>query len=82
MSVSVLSGKDLNLDALLQTCKDSHASLNNNTLFWGITFTTSTEPYIKRKWEDRGIYCLEIANYETVLPDFLFKICPKASKLH
>jgi hypothetical protein len=76
-----LSGNDHNLNSLLMTCKPQHASLNENTLYWGVSFTTSTESIVTTFWEDRDIYCKTISDYDKDLPDFLFKICQQAASL-
>ena len=73
-----LSGDDLNLDSILLTCKQNHAGLESRTAFWGISFTTSPETFVKERWEARGVYCKRIDTYD-VIPDFLFKICQLAT---
>jgi hypothetical protein len=76
-----LSGNDHNLNSLLTTCKPQHASINENTLYWGVTFTTSNESIDINFWENRGVYCKTISSYVTDLPGFLFKICQQAARL-
>lgn len=74
-----ISGKDDNLDSMLRTCKKEHASLDENTLFWGITFTTEKEDFIQKRWEKRGIFCWVISDYKEV-PQILFRICQTAAR--
>jgi hypothetical protein len=75
-----LSGTDDNLISLLQTCKPQHASRNENTAFWGITFTTSTDKAQATLWEQRGVYSKTISSYQTELPKILFEICQEAAR--
>ncbi len=75
-----LSGTDDNLISLLQTCKPQHASRNENTHFWGITFTTSKSAPQAKLWEQRGVYSRTISNYTTELPQILFEICQEAAR--
>jgi hypothetical protein len=76
-----LSGNDHNLNSLLTTCQPQHASFNENTLYWGVSFTTSSESIIINFWENRGVYCKTIGSYGADLPRFLFKICQQAASL-
>jgi hypothetical protein len=76
-----LSGTDDNLVSLLQTCKSQHASRKENTLFWGITFTTSKNAAQATLWEEKGVYSKTVSNYHTELPEILFGICQEAARL-
>jgi hypothetical protein len=75
-----LSGTDDNLISLLQTCRPQHASRNENTRFWGITFTTSKNNAQATLWEERGVYSKSISSYKTELPQILFEICQEAAR--
>ena len=74
-----LSGEDANLDSLLCACGPQHAAIKENTVFWGVRFTTSRSRAEQRSWERRGVYCKRVANYESGLPEFLFAICQRAA---
>ena len=75
-----LSGTDDNLDNLLYRAQKSHAYSTDNTACWGLTFKTAGEQHLCSFWEERGIFCQEISDYNSDLPDFLFKICQEAGK--
>lgn len=74
-----LSRKDANFKSLLFDAKDIHASSNENTLFWGITFSTETDEMQRALWQERGVFYKKINDYDLDLPVFLFKICQIAS---
>lgn len=76
-----LSGDDQNLDSLLTAARENHAYHLDNTAFWGVRFTTDQDPGTSLRWEDRGIFTKVVANYETELPNFLFRICQEAAAL-
>jgi SIR2-like protein len=76
-----LSGADDNLVSLLQTCKPQHASRKENTLFWGVTFTTSMNKAQADLWEEKGIYSRTVSNFSSELPELLFGICQEAANL-
>lgn len=75
-----LSGDDLNLDSMLLASRDSHAGVDSKTFFWGLAFTTAKDTYTRDKWEERGIYCKPVADYDVEIPNLLFKICQLAAK--
>lgn len=73
-----LSGDDNNLLSMLIDSYSRHASLANNTVFWGITFTTrATDP--GNIWEPNGVFRKKIKNYENDLPRILFAVCRQAA---
>lgn len=74
-----LSGDDPNLDSLLCSCKPQHASRGENTLFWGVRLSTSTDEIEANIWENRGIFCKIVSNYEQELPEIIFNICQRAA---
>jgi hypothetical protein len=76
-----LSGNDDNLDSLLVSCKDQHISKNESTLYWGVSFVKQGDIDTKSLWESRGIFCLEVSDYNQDISDFLFGICQNAAKL-
>jgi NAD-dependent SIR2 family protein deacetylase len=69
-----LSGNDDNLDLLLSECKSSHASLQEQTAFWGVTYITSKQEVDHLFWKRRGIYPVVVDNYDRALPEALFRI--------
>lgn len=76
-----LSGDDLNLDSLLSATKENHAYHLDKTAFWGVRFTTDPDPGTSLRWEARGIFTKVVLNYETDLPNYLFRICQEAAAL-
>ena len=73
-----LSGDDANLDSLLVDVRDSHASLRENTAYWGVTFKKSpaqADPH----WEPRGVFVKAVKDYDSDLPRILFAICQEAA---
>ena len=76
-----LSGKDDNLDSMMMESREQHASRDENTLYWGITFSTSDDDCARRIWQERGVYYCKIEDYENDLPGFLFSICQNAATL-
>jgi len=76
-----LGGTDCNLDSLLLKSKEGHASLNEQTAFWGVTFTTDPSPDAVAIWEDRGVYGHRISDFTIDLPNFLFDVVQKAAEL-
>jgi hypothetical protein len=74
-----LSGADNNLDSMLKECREQHASRDENTAYWGVTFSIDNHPVDSSIWEDRGVFYNRIADYDHDLPDFLFAICQKAA---
>lgn len=76
-----LSGTDSNLDSMLNECRDQRASRDENTKYWGATFSTADDPVASGIWQDRGVFYNRIADYDRDLPDFLFKICQKAASI-
>lgn len=73
-----LSGTDDNLDSFLQTAKKEHASLGNQSAFWGVTIGVLKEESERRAWQDNGVFYYEVADYNNALPDILFRICQLA----
>ena len=76
-----LSGADDNLDSLMTECREQHASLDENTAYWGITFSASDDDVARRLWQARGVFYNKIADYAQDLPDKLFAICQKAAQM-
>ncbi len=76
-----LSGRDDNLDSMMNECKEQHASRDENTAYWGITFSTQDNQVARTIWQDRGVFYQQIADYDHDLPGFLFSICQKAAKI-
>ena len=74
-----LSGKDDNLDSMLNECRDQHASRGESSAYWGITFSTADDDVARRIWQSRGVFYNKITDYTQDLPDFLFAICQKAA---
>ena len=75
-----LSGRDMNLDSLLYSVKDHHASLDQNTAYWGVTFSTAGDAVARTRWQERGIFYHQIKNYDDDLPGFLFGVCQEAAR--
>jgi len=76
-----LSGRDDNLDSMLNECRDQHACRDNNTAYWGVTFSTASDDVARKIWQARGVYYSKIADYEQDLPTFLFAICQHAASI-
>ncbi len=76
-----ISGRDMNLDSILETCRAQHVSRQENKPFWGITFSDSNDEVSRIKWESRGVFQVHVSNYETDIPDFLFGICQAAAEI-
>ena len=74
-----LSGDDDNLDSLLERCGKQHASRLDNSLFWGVAFSTTDKN--ARFWKRRGIFLKRVADYDQALAQFLFKICQGAAEI-
>jgi hypothetical protein len=74
-----LSGNDNNLHSMLVTCKDSHASREENSLFWGITFNTKDDEVLASSWNEVGVFYRRVTDYEHALPDILFRVCQGAA---
>jgi hypothetical protein len=70
-----LSGEDPHLSSLLLQVKSEHASLNNGTLFWAVTFTE--DKATEKSWQDRGVYALLIKDHSEI-PKRLFEITEAA----
>jgi hypothetical protein len=73
-----LSCDDPNLSALLVRVKGEHASLANNTIFWGVVFTAGEKT--RQRWTDRGIYPVILRDYDE-LPQRLFDVTRAAVAL-
>lgn len=76
-----ISGSDENLDSMLVTAKEEHASRAEGTPFWGVTFSKSGTKTDMERWEERGIFFQVVKDYSIDLPNFLFRICQKAARL-
>jgi len=76
-----LSGKDNNLDSILKECRDQHASRDQNTAYWGATFSVDDDVVARTIWQQRGVFYNKIASYDNDLPDFMFAICQKAASI-
>lgn len=76
-----LSGRDINLDSMLASTKDEHASGAENTAYWGVTFTTDTDAVTAGQWEARGVFTKVVGDYDRALPEFLFRICQDAASI-
>jgi hypothetical protein len=74
-----LSGDDFNLDSLISHFSSDHIAKISGCPFWGVTFTKNTNDPSNKIWKKRGVYPVEITDYENDLPDFLFKICQGAA---
>ena len=74
-----LSGNDDNLDSLLMACKQTHASVEEGSPYWGIAFTTSNDEPTTMFWKSRGVFLKQISDYDHELPQFLFQICQIAA---
>lgn len=74
-----LSGRDVNLDSLLHAVRDKHASRDDNTAFWGVSFSAGDEKVDRTIWEERGVFVHQLRSYED-LGKFLFGICQEAAK--
>ena len=77
-----LSGSDQNLDTLLNAVSDTHASREERTRYWGVTFSTDVrnEP-LRQQWQARNVFFKGVSDYDTDLPRFLFGICQEAASL-
>lgn len=76
-----LSGKDDDLDSMMNECRDQHACRDENSAYWGVTFSTSDNDVARKIWQRRGVYYNKIADYSHDLPDFLFAICQHAAAI-
>jgi hypothetical protein len=76
-----LSGRDDNLDSMMQECSPQHASRSENTAYWGITFLDHDDDVAAHIWQDRGVFFNRVVDYQRDLPDFLFAICQKAASI-
>ena len=74
-----LSGDDDNLDSLLERCMNQHASRLDNSLFWGVAFSTSEGN--GSFWRRRKVFLKQVDDYDRALPQFLFQICQGAAAL-
>lgn len=74
-----LSDNDNNLYSMLVACKDSHASREENSLFWGVTLNTDDDEVLASSWNEVGVFYRRISDYEFTLPDILFRVCQKAA---
>ena len=77
-----LSGSDKNLDTLLNAVAESHASREERTRYWGVTFSTDREnDPLRQQWQARNVFFKSVSDYDTDLPKFLFGICQEAASL-
>ncbi len=76
-----LSGKDDNLDSMMKECRNQHACRDENTAYWGVTFSTNDDDVARTIWQERGIFYNRIADYAQDLPEFLFAICQKSASI-
>jgi len=74
-----LSGDDDNLDSLLEKCMNQHASRLDNSLFWGVAFSTSDKN--EKFWKRRRVFLKKVDDYDRALAQFLFQICQGAAAL-
>ncbi len=76
-----LSGNDDNLDLLLKECESTHASRQEKTAFWAVTYTTSKEDADLEFWRRRRVFPVVVKNFTTDLPKKLFGIAQAAASL-
>jgi hypothetical protein len=76
-----LSGRDDNLDSFLHIAKQEHASLAEQSLFWGVTIDVLSQDSDRRLWQANGVFFMDVANYDDELPEVLFKICQEAARV-
>jgi hypothetical protein len=76
-----LSGRDDNLDSMLQECRDQHASRGENAAYWGVAFSSTDDDVARRIWQNRGVFFNKVVDYDHDLPAFLFAICQKAASM-
>jgi hypothetical protein len=77
-----LSGDDMNLDSLLDRAHKTHVALSEKKLFWGLNFIKNPDQDTIDFWEERGIFVKSITDYNSDLPNLLYKICQMAALLH
>jgi hypothetical protein len=66
---------------MMLECKDQHASRDENTAYWGVTFSDYDDDVAQGIWQDRGVFFNRIIDYTQDLPAFLFAICQKAASI-
>lgn len=75
-----MSGDDPNIESMLQESRDTHASKNHGTRYWGVAFSTSNDDLLRTQWQNRGVYYRVIKDYDHDLPRLLFGICQRAAE--
>lgn len=61
-----LSGNDENMERFLKDTKMKHANIKNKDLFWGVAFLKDPTAEILEKWENWGIYPIQIPNFDCI----------------
>jgi hypothetical protein len=74
-----LSGADKNLSSILCEVNNIHPAIKRGDCYWGIKFSDNCSDSYTTKWEERGVYQLNLPNYDQ-LPGFLLSICQLASE--
>ena len=74
-----LSGVDLNLMSWIAEVDGHHPARLSGDRYWGVTFTTDSDPGVAASWRKVGIYCQVVGDYDHELPSFLFNICQDAA---
>jgi hypothetical protein len=76
-----LSDSDDHLRALAANAKKANPFANYGLRYWAVTFKDSEDAAMANRWEERGVYQMQVNDYECDLPAFLFEICQQATGL-
>lgn len=71
------SGRDTDVDELMQEAKAAHASRDEDSIYWAVNYTTDTEHALAATLERRGVFVRRLHSYDD-LPRDLFDICQAA----
>jgi hypothetical protein len=79
-----LSNRDDELDTLIAHVREAHPCRLMSVPFWAIRFSvrsgdTTRDEREAQKMAERGLFLKFVADYNTDLPRFLFRICQKAA---
>lgn len=75
-----LGANDNNLSSIISEAHSYHVACTSSRWpYWGITFSCKADPVTRTSWQRRGIFVVDVENYDLDLPTWLFDICQRAA---